>query len=56
MRLKIADVALDYLNEVFSCVPWDVIDHDADIDQCWLQWKDLFHLSNLPSCSISKME
>ena len=40
--LKYDDVDLDYLNEVFSCVPWDVIDYDADIDQCWLQWKDLF--------------
>ena len=25
---------------MFSHVPWDVIDFDADIDQCWLQWKD----------------
>ena len=39
---KYKDVNLDYLNEVSSHIPWDVIDFDADIDQCWLQWKDLF--------------
>ena len=42
LLLKYKDVNLDYLNEVFSHVPWDVIDFDADIDQCWLQCKDLF--------------
>ena len=40
--LKYKNVDLEYLNEVFSCVPWDIIEYGADIDQCWLQWKDLF--------------
>jgi len=31
-----------YLQEVFSYIPWDIIDFDTSIEEYWSQWKDLF--------------
>ena len=32
----------DYFVSIFLCVPWQLIDHDVDIELSWAMWKDLY--------------
>ena len=37
-----SDIDLTHFNSVFFRIPWNVIDHDGDIELPWSMWKDLF--------------
>ena len=37
-----SDIDLTHFNSVFFRIPWNVIDHDGDIELSWSMWKDLF--------------
>ena len=37
-----SDIDLTHFNSVLFRIPWNVIDHDGDIELSWSMWKDLF--------------
>ena len=32
----------DHFVSIFSCVPWQMIDYNADIELSWAVWKDIY--------------
>jgi len=37
--LKYKDIDFDHFNSAFSRIPWNIIDHDDDIELSWSMWK-----------------